>query len=55
VLNWLANKQGVKTDQVKIPEVNSGKRLSNKRLRDTGFQLQYPNYQIGYSEVLKNV
>jgi nucleoside-diphosphate-sugar epimerase len=55
VLNWLAEKQGVKTDQIKTPEVKSGKRLSNKRLRDTGFQLQYPNYQIGYTEVLKNV
>jgi nucleoside-diphosphate-sugar epimerase len=55
VLSWLAKKQGVKTDQIKTPVVNSGKRLSNKRLRDTGFQLQYPNYQIGYTEVLKNV
>jgi nucleoside-diphosphate-sugar epimerase len=55
VLNWLAKKQGVKTEQIKTPEVNSGKRLSNKRLRETGFQLQYPNYQIGYTEVLKNV
>jgi nucleoside-diphosphate-sugar epimerase len=55
VLNWLAKMQGVETDQIKPPEVNSGKRLSNKRLRDTGFKLQYPNYQIGYTEILKNV
>lgn len=55
VLNWLANQQKVDTSSIQAPAVQGGKRLSNKRLRDTGFQLQYPNYQVGYSQILKNL
>ncbi len=54
VLIWLAKKQGVDTAHIKTPGVQGGKRLSNRRLRDTGFQLHYPDYQIGYSRVLRN-
>ena len=53
VLQWLATKQGIDISDVKIPPVSGGKRLSNKRLRDMGFKLQYPNYQVGYSHILK--
>jgi NAD dependent epimerase/dehydratase family enzyme len=53
VLKWLAMQQGVDATQVKTPTVSGGKRLSNKRLRETGFQLQYPNYQVGYRQILK--
>lgn len=52
VLIWLANQQNIDTSQVKIPNENGGKRLSNSRLTDTGFQLQYPNYQVGYGAIL---
>jgi len=31
-----------------------GKRLSNKKMRATGFILKYANYQLGYSEILKS-
>lgn len=55
VLQWLAVQQGVDTSSVEAPPISGGKRLSNKRLRDTGFQLQYPNYQVGYSQILKNL
>lgn len=55
VLHWLAAQQGVDTSSIKMPPVSGGKRLSNKRLRDTGFQLQYPNYQIGYSKILDKI
>jgi nucleoside-diphosphate-sugar epimerase len=55
VLTWLAKQQNVDVSGVKTPTVSGGKRLNNKRLRGTGFELQYPNYQIGYSEILKNV
>ncbi|MFM9835652.1 MAG: sugar nucleotide-binding protein [Methylophilaceae bacterium] len=55
VLTWLAKKQGIDTTHIKVPLVHGGKRLSNQRMRDTGFQLRYPNYQIGYNEVLNNV
>jgi nucleoside-diphosphate-sugar epimerase len=55
VLSWLANQQKIDTSHIKVPPAQGGKRLSNKRLRDTGFALQYPNYQVGYSEVLQNL
>ncbi len=55
VLTWLANQQKLDTSTIKIPVAQGGKRLSNKRLRDTGFQLQYPNYQAGYSHILQNL
>jgi nucleoside-diphosphate-sugar epimerase len=52
VLIWLAKKQKIDVSSIKAPPVSGGKRLSNNRLRETGFQLQYPNYQIGYSKIL---
>ena len=55
VLTWLAQKQGVNVAHIKTPAVQGGKCLSNARLRATGFELHYPNYQIGYGEMLKNV
>jgi nucleoside-diphosphate-sugar epimerase len=55
VLQWLAVQQGIDTSSIATPPISGGKRLSNKRLRDTGFQLQYPNYQVGYSQILKNL
>ena len=54
VLTWLASKQGVDVSQIKAPAAQGGKRLSNARMRATGFELHYPNYQIGYAEILKN-
>jgi nucleoside-diphosphate-sugar epimerase len=53
VLTWLAKQQNVDTSNVKTPAAPGGKRLSNQRLRDTGFVLQYPNYRVGYGEILK--
>ena len=53
VLRWLATQMQLDTSQIKTPQTQSGKRLSNKRLRETGFELQYPNYQAGYSEILQ--
>lgn len=53
VLTWLANKQSVDTSHIQTPATQGGKRLSNQRMRATGFELQYPNYQIGYSKVLE--
>jgi hypothetical protein len=54
VLTWLARQQGVDTADIQTPAAQGGKRLSNARMRATGFELRYPNYQIGYSEILNN-
>ena len=55
VLTWLANQQKMDMSNIKAPSALGGKRLSNKRLRATGFALQYPNYQAGYSVILQNL
>ena len=55
VLQWLATQQGVDVSHIRIPPISGGKRLSNKRLRDTGFRLLYPNYQVGYRQILKKL
>lgn len=34
------------------PQTVSGKRLSNQRLLDSGYQLRYPDWQSGYQHVL---
>jgi nucleoside-diphosphate-sugar epimerase len=55
VLTWLAHQQKIDTFNIKVPATQGGKRLSNQRLRNTGFQLQYPNYQAGYGHILQNL
>lgn len=52
VLNWLAKRLHVphQTDASVTPI--QGKRLSNQRLLASGYQLKYPNYQVGYSELV---
>jgi len=53
VLKWLAAKQNIDATNIRTPLATGGKRLSNQRMRETGFELQYPNYQAGYSHILK--
>ena len=55
VLTWLAHQQGINTSSYQAPIAQGGKRLSNQHLRKTGFELQYPNYQAGYSDILQNL
>ena len=55
VLTWLANQQKIDTSNIKVPAAQGGKRLSNKRLHDTGYQLQYPDYQAGYGPIIQNL
>ena len=55
VLTWLAHQQGINTSTYRAPIAQGGKRLSNQLLRKTGFELQYPNYQVGYSDILQNL
>ena len=55
VLTWLAHQQGINTFSYRGPIAQGGKRLCNQHLRKTGFELQYPNYQAGYSDILQNL
>lgn len=55
VLGWMAKELNMPSPTFKENEGVSGKRLANQRMRDTGFSWQYPNYQVGYQAILKNV
>jgi nucleoside-diphosphate-sugar epimerase len=52
VLVWLADRMQLDLPQVNCPPVTHGKRLSNKRLLNSGYQLKYPDYQTGYAELV---
>jgi nucleoside-diphosphate-sugar epimerase len=54
VLIWLAERLGVTINDVDIPRLTGGKRLSNTKMRATGFVLKYPSYHDGYLELLKD-
>jgi nucleoside-diphosphate-sugar epimerase len=55
VVDWLANIQGCAPPKGLIDEhASRGKRVSNRKLRDSGFSLSYPDYQAGYASVLLN-
>lgn len=54
VLNWLAKKLKVTAPAIIANVEIGGKRLSNKKMRATGFALMYEGYQLGYGEILKN-
>jgi len=54
VIEWLANIQGCDSPKGLVVEsAGSGKRVSNKRLKDSGFSMSYPDYRTGYASVLK--
>lgn len=54
VVEWLANIQGCESPKALVDEsAGAGKRVSNKRLRESGFSLSYPDYRTGYAAVLK--
>jgi nucleoside-diphosphate-sugar epimerase len=53
VIEWLAKSQGC-ASPIGLSDENAsrGKRVSNQRLRDSGFSLSYPDYKTGYAAVL---
>ncbi len=54
VLHWLAQAQGVAVPTGLVLErAGQGKRVDNQKLRHSGFQLSFPNYQAGYGAILK--
>ena len=53
VVKWLANKQGYASPRgIADENAGRGKRVSNQRLRDSGFRMSYPDYVTGYTAVL---
>ena len=54
VVEWLANTQGCVSPKGLVDEnASCGKRVSNQKLRDSGFSLSYPDYRAGYASVMK--
>lgn len=53
VVSWLAEAQGKPAPTGLIEDqAGSGKRVDNRRLRESGFELAYPDYRSGYGAVL---
>ena len=54
VVEWLAKVQGATAPRgLTDDHASRGKRVSNQRLRESGFTLSYPDYRAGYGSVLK--
>lgn len=54
VVKWLAETQGASAPVGLADEnANFGKRVSNQRLRSSGFSLMYPDYRVGYGAVIR--
>jgi len=60
VYEWLAEQLSVSDIEHSDPtehsrSMRSNKQLSNAKIRKTGYELKYPSYQDGYSEIIENV
>lgn len=53
VLCWIAKQQGMLLSD-DIEQVAGGKRLSNQRLRESGFVLRFPDFKAGYGNLLSS-
>jgi len=54
VLMWLAQQLGKQVADIAVPPAAGGKRLSNARMLQSGFQLAYPDYRAGYSALMRS-
>lgn len=52
VLRWLASSMQLPSQIHSTDTPSQGKRLSNSRMLESGYQLKYPDYKIGYSELV---
>ena len=50
---WLAQALGVVSGAQSKAQIPKGKRLSNKRLRNMGFELMYPSFREGYPAIVE--
>jgi nucleoside-diphosphate-sugar epimerase len=55
VLEWILNKLNKTVSAAHRSNVIDGKRLSNQRMRRLGFKLHYPDYTLGYDEIIKGL
>lgn len=54
VISWLAEQTGsLPPELITDSKAGSGKRISNRRLRDSGLRLTYADYRVGYTPILK--
>ena len=53
VLQWLAERLGAPGPIEARDDAGQGKRIDANRLFESGFALQYPDYRVGYGEMLK--
>ncbi len=53
VLLWIAKELKMDINGLTAPPIKGGKRLSNFRMRLTGFELQYEDYRAGYATLLR--
>lgn len=54
VLQWLQQQLGVQVQATTTMQRES-KRVSHQRLKDSGFVWRYPDYQAGYTDILKSL
>jgi nucleoside-diphosphate-sugar epimerase len=55
VLSWLAQQMQIDVADVAIPPVGGGKRLSNRRMLQSGFSLTYAHYRAGYTALIRQL
>ena len=55
VLTWLAKKMQLALPANSSALAQGGKRLSNQLMLSSGFQLQYPNFSVGYQALLDEI
>lgn len=49
----LAKADGGSANKLRYLRKVASKRCSNQRLRDSGFEFKYPDYRVGYTEILR--
>jgi len=55
VRKWLAEKLNVVLTEETNPSRAGTQRYTNKKLLQSGYQLQYPSYREGYTSIIKTL
>ena len=54
VESWLAGRLGVNQPREAIDPPSASRRCRNARMKETGYQLQYPDFRAGYSAMISS-